>query len=83
MLASVTGWWDGVELWLVQSPFVLQFVMTLVILAPLCWLAAYVIDRGVDQVFAFFARRSPRRSEPDDVREGLDNGTGRTAGGAA
>nr|WP_311770199.1 hypothetical protein [Actinoalloteichus hoggarensis] len=79
----MTGWWDGVELWLVQSPFVLQFVLVLVILAPLCWLAAFLIDRGVDRFFAFFARRSGRTPQPDDVREAVDTGVRRATGGSA
>nr|WP_245857061.1 hypothetical protein [Actinoalloteichus hoggarensis] len=82
-MSSVTGWWDGVELWLVQSPFVLQFVLVLVILAPLCWLAAFLIDRGVDRFFAFFARRSGRTPQPDDVREAVDTGVRRATGGSA
>jgi hypothetical protein len=47
---GLTNWWDSVELWLAQLWFPLQFVLVMVVLVPLCLLAAWLIDRVVDFV---------------------------------
>lgn len=45
-------WWDGVELWLVQLPYPLLVALVLLVLLPLCWAVARLIDRGIDLVGA-------------------------------
>jgi hypothetical protein len=43
-------WWDGVELWLVQLPYPLLVTLVLVVLVPVCWILARMIDRGTDRI---------------------------------
>lgn len=50
-------WWDGVELWLTQLWLPLQFGLLMLVLLPVCWWAARMIDRGVDLSFERFGRR--------------------------
>ncbi|AUS81852.1 hypothetical protein C1701_18785 [Actinoalloteichus sp. AHMU CJ021] len=49
-----------------QLPFVLQFVLVMAVLLPLAWLAAFVIDRGVDGVSARLRRYRRSRLRPAD-----------------
>jgi hypothetical protein len=42
---AVIRWWDGVELWLIQLGFALQVAILMLVLLPVCWWAAWVIDR--------------------------------------
>jgi hypothetical protein len=37
-------WWDGVELWLTQLELALQVALLMLVLLPVCWWAARVID---------------------------------------
>ncbi|WP_016698634.1 hypothetical protein [Actinoalloteichus spitiensis] len=71
MFSALVSWWDGVELWMAQLPFVLQFVLVMAVLLPLAWLAAFVIDRGVDGVSARLRRhrRSRLRSHDGKPRQ--------------
>lgn len=39
------AWWDGLELWLAQQAFALQFVLVMAVLAPLCVGLALLLDR--------------------------------------
>ncbi|MDR7300935.1 hypothetical protein [Haloactinomyces albus] len=70
----LVAWWDGFELWLVQLPYPLLATLMLVVLLPLCWSVAWVIDRGVDEVSAKVtgvrdAEPPPgRRERPDESR---------------
>lgn len=41
-------WWDGVELWLTQLWLPMQLVLLMVVLLPVCWWVARLIDQGVD-----------------------------------
>lgn len=63
MLDGVSRWWDGVELWLAQQWFPVQFVLVMAVLVPLCaglaWLIHRIADITADQVKRF---RSHRRS---------------------
>ncbi|WP_158880842.1 hypothetical protein [Amycolatopsis anabasis] len=54
MLDGLSDWWDTVELWLAQLWFPLQFVLVVAVLAPLCLGAAWLIDRLVDRISAWF-----------------------------
>lgn len=47
MLNGLANWWDGVELWLAQAWFPVQFVLVMVVVVPLCLLAAWAIDKLV------------------------------------
>jgi hypothetical protein len=48
VLDGFAQWWDGVELWLTQLPFALQFSLVIAFLLPLCLGVARLIDRVVD-----------------------------------
>ncbi len=61
MWGRVAVWWDSVELWLTQLVFPVQVALVLAVLLPLCFLAAYAIDRGVDRVSDRWGRRRARR----------------------
>ncbi|MGH3516678.1 MAG: hypothetical protein ACRDQ7_04560 [Haloechinothrix sp.] len=52
MLDSVAKWWDGIELWIAQLWFPLQFVVVMAVVVPLCLGAAWLIDRAVDHATA-------------------------------
>ncbi|MGQ0778371.1 MAG: hypothetical protein ACT4NY_28850 [Pseudonocardiales bacterium] len=45
---AVIRWWDGVELWLTQLWLPMQLVLLMVVLLPVCWWVARLIDQGVD-----------------------------------
>ncbi|MEY8039221.1 hypothetical protein [Saccharopolyspora cebuensis] len=68
MLAWLVEWWDGVELWLVQLPYVLQVTLAFAVLVPLAWVLARVIDRGIDGLGARLTR--VRDAEPPVRRDG-------------
>jgi hypothetical protein len=51
---GLANWWDKAELWLAQLWFPLQFVLVIAVLGPACLGAAWLIDRIVDQVAAWF-----------------------------
>jgi hypothetical protein len=53
----LADWWDGAELWFTQQWFPFQVALVIVVLLPLCWGAAVLIDSGVDRASAFLARR--------------------------
>lgn len=59
-MRAVADWWDGVELWLTQLWFPFQVALVIVVLLPLCWVCAHVIDRGVGHAAAL----RPRRRRP-------------------
>lgn len=63
----LASWWDSVELWLTGLPFVAQLPIVLVVLVPLCFLVAVVVDRAADLVAARFRWRTTRveRGAPD------------------
>ncbi|WP_034270457.1 hypothetical protein [Haloechinothrix halophila] len=52
MAADLGTWWDGVELWVVQLWFPLQFVVVMAAVVPVCLVAAWAVDRVVDRVAA-------------------------------
>lgn len=58
-MRAVADWWDGVELWLTQLWFPLQVALVIVVLLPLCWAAAHLVDRAVEHASA--ARPGRRR----------------------
>lgn len=56
-MQGLADWWDGVELWITQLWFPFQVGLVIVVLLPLCWAAALLIDQGVDRVSAMLSRR--------------------------
>lgn len=48
---AVIRWWDGVELWLTGLVLPLQVAILMLVLLPVCWWAARVIDRVSGLVF--------------------------------
>jgi hypothetical protein len=62
---GLANWWDKAELWLAQAWFPLQFVLVIAVLGPACLGAAWLIDRIVDQVAAWFR---PGRDEDYPAR---------------
>jgi len=54
---GLADWWDGVELWITQLWFPFQVALVIVLLLPLCWAAALLIDHGVDRASAALSRR--------------------------
>lgn len=61
MFLWLANWWDGVDLWLSQLAFPFQFAIVIVVLAPVCFGVAVLVDRVVDLVGH---RITGRRHEP-------------------
>jgi elongation factor P--beta-lysine ligase len=61
VLRAVADWWDAVELWLTQLPFVFQVVLAAFVVLPLCWGAAVGVDRLVDRIVAVVGARKASR----------------------
>ncbi|HEX8759294.1 MAG TPA: hypothetical protein VF734_04800 [Pseudonocardiaceae bacterium] len=55
---AVIRWWDGVELWLTRLALPLQVAILMVVLLPVCWGTARVIDRVFGLVFERLGHRS-------------------------
>jgi hypothetical protein len=56
---ALVNWWDALELWLTQLAFPFQVLFAIVVLLPVCWGAAALIDRLSD-VVALRLRQSVR-----------------------
>jgi len=56
VLPGLANWWDAVALWLSELAFPFQFALVIAVLAPLCLVVAWAIDRAVDLVSARFTR---------------------------
>ena len=65
MLREVANSWDAVELWVTQLAFPFQVVLAIVVVLPLCWGVAGLIDRAVDAVATLGVRRRPPTGRPD------------------
>lgn len=52
MLDGLVALWDGVELWVVQLWFPVQFVLVMAVVMPLCLGAAVLFDRAADHASA-------------------------------
>ena len=64
MFSGLADWWDNAELWLAQLWFPLQFVLVIAVLGPLCLGAAWLIDRIVDRVAAWFGSARDEDTSP-------------------
>jgi hypothetical protein len=69
-LDGIAGWWDGVELWLTQLPFALQFPLMMAIMLPTCLGVARLIDRVVDRTSAKDPVEPVPVEEPEKVSVG-------------
>ncbi|HJQ47855.1 MAG TPA: hypothetical protein VJ870_16300 [Amycolatopsis sp.] len=64
MFNGLANWWDNAELWLAQLWFPLQFLLVIAVLGPLCLGAAWLIDRIVDRVAAWFCSARDEDASP-------------------
>jgi len=64
VLREVANSWDAVELWVTQLAFPFQVVLAVLVVLPLCWGVAGLLDRVVDAVVLLGARRRPPRHRP-------------------
>jgi hypothetical protein len=63
VLRELANRWDAVELWVTQLAFPFQVMLAIVVVLPLCWLVAGLLDRTVDTAVLVAARaRRPRRA---------------------
>ena len=61
VLREVANRWDAVELWVTQLAFPFQVVLAILVVLPVCWGVAGLLDRAVDAVvLAGLRRRRPR-----------------------
>jgi hypothetical protein len=65
---AVIRWWDGVELWLTQLGLALQVASLMLVLLPVCWWAARVIDRVFGLAFHWLGRRYAVDAEDAEER---------------
>ena len=59
VLRELANRWDAVELWVTQLAFPFQVLLAIVVVLPLCWAAAGLLDRAVDAVAGLATRRRP------------------------
>ena len=64
MLREVADRWDAVELWVTQLAFPFQVVLAVLVVLPLCWGVAGLLDRAVDAVVLFGTRRRHPSKRP-------------------
>jgi hypothetical protein len=57
----LANWWDAVALWLSDLAFPFQFALVIAVLAPLCVVVAWGIDRAVDLVTARVTHSTEQR----------------------
>ena len=63
MLREVANRWDAVELWVTQLAFPFQVVLALLVVLPLCWAVAGLLDRAVDAVALRGRKRAQTRRD--------------------
>jgi hypothetical protein len=61
VLHELANRWDAVELWVTQLAFPFQVVLAILVVLPLCWTVAGLVDRAVDAVVLLGSRRPPTR----------------------
>ena len=66
MLREVANRWDAVELWVTQLAFPFQVVLAVLVVLPLCWAVAGLLDKAVDAVVLLGSRRRPPTRPPAD-----------------
>ncbi|MGH3972913.1 MAG: hypothetical protein ACRDS9_06265 [Pseudonocardiaceae bacterium] len=66
---AVIRWWDGVELWLTQLGLALQVALLMLVLLPVCWGAARLIDRMFGLAFERLGHRyAVNADDPEEPR---------------
>ncbi|TCP54873.1 hypothetical protein EV191_10282 [Tamaricihabitans halophyticus] len=80
MLTWLRDWWDGIELWLTQLWYPFQLALVLVVLLPLCLVAAWLIDRAVDVLGGWLGKLRGNRAEQPESAD-ADAERGRVFGG--
>ena len=63
MLREVADRWDAVELWVTQLAFPFQVVLAVLVVLPLCWAVAGLLDRAVDAVALRGRKRAQTRRD--------------------
>ena len=63
MLREVANRWDAVELWVTQLAFPFQVVLAVLVVLPLCWAVAGLLDRAVDAVALRGRKRAQTRHD--------------------
>jgi hypothetical protein len=63
VLRELANQWDAFELWVTQLAFPFQVVLAIVVVLPLCWGVAGLLDRAVDAAVVLGARRRPVRRQ--------------------
>ena len=68
MLRELANRWDALELWVTQLAFPFQVVLAILVVLPLCWAVAGLLDRAVDAVVMVGVRRRSPVSRPSAPR---------------
>jgi hypothetical protein len=69
VLRELANRWDAVELWVTQLAFPFQVALAIVVVLPLCWGLAGLLDRAVDAAVLLGSRRQrPARGARRDGR---------------
>jgi hypothetical protein len=71
VLREVANRWDAVELWVTQLAFPFQVVLAILVVLPMCWVVAGLLDRAVDAAVLLGARRRTTRVSRRPRRPGL------------
>lgn len=74
MMDRVSEWWDALELWIVQLWYPVQIAAVILMVLPVCWMAAGLIDQTVDRLAHLVDTRLRGRADHEA------NGHGPSAG---
>lgn len=69
-MRALADWWDAVELWVTQLSFPFQVLLAIVVVLPVCWGLATLVDRAAGAVLALLARST--RTPAEQVDEPVD-----------
>ena len=64
VVRTIADWWDAAELWLTQLAFPLQVALAIVVLLPLTWAVAGLLDRVAGIVTGIVTAAVERRRRP-------------------
>jgi hypothetical protein len=60
VLSDLADRYDAFELWVTQLAFPLQVLLAVLVVLPICWIVAGLMDRVADAAVARLPRRRPR-----------------------
>ncbi len=60
VLSDLADHYDAFELWVTQLAFPLQVLLAVLVVLPICWIVAGLMDRVADAAVARLPRRRPR-----------------------